>query len=87
MIRRAPTTIKLTPEDVLDYDDDKLKQQQEMRLQQQLQPNQSRANSQGGLYTASSFNQNSVNGSRDSVCQRLGSVKSKDERIGFRSNR
>ncbi|KAH3686132.1 hypothetical protein WICPIJ_002896 [Wickerhamomyces pijperi] len=87
MIRRAPTTIKLTPEDVLDYDDEKLRQQQQLQLQKQLQPGQSRTNSQGGLYTASSFNQNSINGSQDSVLQRLQSIKSKDERIGVRSNR
>lgn len=71
MIRRPATTIKLTPEDVISYDDDKLKQQ--------TTGLRAAGNSAGG------FNQNSA-GSQESVMQRLQSLKSKDERIGLRTN-
>lgn len=71
MIRRPATTIKLTPEDVISYDDEKLKQQ--------AAGLGSAGNSAGG------FNQNSA-GSQESVIQRLQSLKSKEERIGLRSN-
>ncbi|KAH3667814.1 hypothetical protein WICMUC_005214 [Wickerhamomyces mucosus] len=85
MIRRTPTSIKLTPEDVLDYDDEKEKLKQQLQIQMQIQ--QQQQNSGGGLNSSSSYNQNFANGSQDSISHRIQNTKSKDERLGVRSNR
>ncbi len=44
MIRRQPTSIKLTPEDVISYDDEKIKQQ----------------STGSGIHGATGYNQNSA---------------------------
>lgn len=71
MIRRQPTTISLTPEDVISYDDEKMKQKS--------------SGLGSGSQSAAGYNQNS-GGSQESVIQRLNSLKSKDERIGLRTS-
>jgi hypothetical protein len=70
MIRRQPTAIKLTPEDVLNYDDEKLRQQQSQY--------------KAAAGNNNSFNQNTSASSQGSVLQERQSLKSRDERIGVR---